>query len=253
MSNLFDLSGKVAIVTGASRGLGREIALGYARVGADIVISSRNLEACEAVAAQVRSLGRRASAIACDMSSWAEIDRLVESTYEHFGRCDVLVNNAGITQDPVMLTETTEELFDKFYQINTKGPMHLASEVAKKMAGSGGGSIVNVVSMGGIKPGSPLAMYCSSKAAFNALNRVMAEEWAQMGIRVNAIAPGPFLTEMLSDIADALPGYVEYAASITLLKRVAQPDEIIGPALFLASDASSYVTGQTLAVCGGAT
>jgi NAD(P)-dependent dehydrogenase (short-subunit alcohol dehydrogenase family) len=252
MSDLFDLGGRVAMVTGASRGLGKAIALGLARAGADLVVSSRRLPACEEVAAEIEALGRQALAVACDMSRWSEIDGLVERSYQRFGRCDVLVNNAGVTQNPLPLAETSSEFFDELYGINVKGPMHLAGRVAPRMGQAGGGAIVNVVTMGALKPGGYLGMYCSSKAALTALTRVMAEEWAPLGVRVNAVAPGPFLTDMLRDLDEATPGFIEHSAGVTLQKRVADPEEIVGPVLFLASDAASFVTAQTLPVCGGA-
>ena len=253
MNQLFDLTGRIAIVTGASRGLGKAIALGLARAGADVVVASRTLSDCEAVAGEIEALGRRALAVACDMGRLDEIDRLVERAYERFGRCDVLVNNAGVTQAPLPLTETSGEFFDALYAVNVKGPMHLASRVAPRMGEAGGGAIVNVVTMGAIKPGGYLGVYCSSKAALKALVRVMAEEWAPLGVRVNAVAPGPFLPDMLHALEKSSPGFIEHSADVTLQKRVADPQEIVGPVLFLASDAASFVTAQTLSVCGGAT
>jgi NAD(P)-dependent dehydrogenase (short-subunit alcohol dehydrogenase family) len=252
MNHLFDLTGKVALVTGGSRGIGKAIAIGLAQAGADIIVSSRTLADCQEVAKQIEALGRKALPVACDMAKWEDIDALVEETYKVFGRCDVLVNNAGITQDPLPIVNTDEAMFDKFFQVNTKGFLHLAQLVAPRMAETGGGSVINVISMGGIKPGGYLSMYCASKAAMNSINRCMAEEWAPLGVRVNCIAPGPIMTDMLGELDAATPGYIDYCAEITLLKRVGQAEELVGPALFLASDASSYVTGQTLAVCGGA-
>jgi len=252
MSELFDLGGKIAIVTGGSRGLGRALCLGLAQAGADVVVASRRLEACEAVAREVEGVGRRALPVACDMARSEEIDRLAEACFEHFGRCDVLVNNAGVTQVPGPMLETSGELFDQIYGVNVKGPMHLACQVAPRMAEQGGGAIVNVITMGALRPGGYLATYCSSKAALNALTRCMAEEWAPMGVRVNAVAPGPFNTEMLDDLERAVPGFREQSAEVTMLKRVADADEIVGPVVFLASEAASYVTAQTLSVCGGA-
>ncbi len=252
LQGLFTLNGKVAIVTGASRGLGKAIALGFAAAGADIVVTSRSLAACEGVARDIEALGRRALAVACDVADWKQLEQLVETVYREFGRCDVLVNNAGITQQMTPLTQTSEQMFDQVYGVNTRGPMHLAALVAERMGKAGGGTIVNIVTMGALRSPGHIALYTSSKAAMVALTRSMADEWASLGIRVNAIAPGPFLTEMLEDLASQMPGFLEYSEGVTMLKRSAQPEEIVGPALFFASQASSFVTGQTLAVCGGA-
>lgn len=249
---LFDLTGKVALVTGGSRGLGKAIALGFATAGADVIVTSRTLPSLQEVAGQIEAMGRRSLAVACDVGQWAEVDRLVDTVYEKFGRCDVLVNNAGIVQTMTPLTQTSEEMFDRFYGVNTKGPMHLAAAVANRMIPAGGGSIVNIVTMGGLRPAGYLALYCSSKAALIALTRSMADEWAPQGVRVNGIAPGPFLTEMMEDLEHQSPGFIKYSEEVTMLKRAGQPEEIVGPAVFLASQASSYMTGQTISVCGGA-
>jgi len=252
VTSLFDLSDKVAIVTGGSRGLGEQVALGLARAGANVVIASRTLSACEAVAKQVEAMGRAALPLACDMGKWEDIERLVARTCERFQRCDVLVNNAGITHSPLPLGETSSEFFDQVYAVNVKGPMRLSALVAPHMAAAGGGSIIHMVTMGAIRPGGYLGMYCSSKAALTALTRVMAEEWAPIGVRVNAIAPGPFLTDMLRELDAATPGFLEHSASVTLQNRVAEPHEIVGTVLYLASQASSNVTAQTISVSGGA-
>jgi NAD(P)-dependent dehydrogenase (short-subunit alcohol dehydrogenase family) len=251
MSGLFDLSDKVAIVTGASRGLGRAISVGLARAGADLVLSSRRESGCADTAEQVEALGRRALCVGCDMGSWSEVERLAEAAYGRFGRCDVLVNNAGVTQDALPLAETSESFYDEIQAVNVKGPMHLAGLVAPRMGEAGGGAIVNIVSTAAIQPVGYMAAYSASKAALRALTRVMAEEWAPLGVRVNAIAPGPFLTDMMTELEAKMPGFLEQTAGNTLLERIADPAELIGPVLFLASDASSFVTGQTLAVCGG--
>ncbi|HND14788.1 MAG TPA: glucose 1-dehydrogenase [Pseudomonadales bacterium] len=251
-AELFDLSGKVALVTGASRGLGRAIALGLAAAGADVVAVSRTRDACTEVAREIGSLGRRALALGCDIGNWQQVEALVESAYAAFGRCDVLVNNAGVTQQMMPLTQTTEQMFDHIYGTNTKGPMHLSALIAARMADSGGGTIVNIVTMGALRSSGQLALYTSSKAAMVALTRSMADEWASAGIRVNAIAPGPFKTDMLDDLAGQMQGFLEYSEGVTMLKRSGRAEEIVGPVLFFASSASSFVTGQTLAVCGGA-
>ncbi|MBV6416047.1 MAG: 4-formylbenzenesulfonate dehydrogenase TsaC1/TsaC2 [Steroidobacteraceae bacterium] len=248
---LFDLSQKVCLVTGANRGLGRAIAIGLAEAGADVIIACRDKAAGAAVAGEIASQGRRAQVVPCDMERWSDIDTLVKAACDSFGRLDVLVNNAGIAHDPLPLTDVDEGMFDRFFHVNTRGPMRLASLVAQRMAQSGGGSIVNILTFGAIKPGGYLSMYCSSKAAMRSLNRSMAEEWAPLGIRVNAIAPGPFMTDMLKDLAGSTEGFMDFTVQTTLLKRVAEPHEIVGPVVFLASAASSYVTGQILPVCGG--
>jgi len=247
----FDLTGRVALVTGGSRGLGRAMSFGLAEAGANVVVASRTLSACETVAAEIRAHGREALAVRCDMRDWADIDRLVERTYGRFGRCDVLVNNAGIMQTPSPLVQTDSALFDEFFGVNVKGPMRLATLLAPRMGTAGGGSIINVVSIGGLKPGPNLGMYCSSKAALQALTRVMAAEWAPLKVRVNALAPGPFRTDMMEEMDERVPGFIEHSVSTNMQKRMADPDEIVGAVLFLASSAASFVTAQTLSVCGG--
>lgn len=251
MDDRFNLTGKVALVTGGSRGLGRAMSLGLAEAGADVVVASRALAACEAVAAEIEGLGRRALPVSCDMRDWAAIDRLAERTYARFEHCDVLVNNAGIMQTPLPLVQTSSALFDDFFAVNVKGPMRLANLVAPRMGAAGGGSIINLISIGGLKPGPNLGMYCSSKAALQALTRVMAAEWAPLHVRVNALAPGPFRTDMMEDMDQRIPGFIQHSVSVNMQKRMADPDEIVGAVLFLASGASSFVTAQTLSVCGG--
>ncbi|MBW2422426.1 MAG: SDR family oxidoreductase [Deltaproteobacteria bacterium] len=251
MNELFDLSGRVAIVTGGSRGIGKAIAVGLARAGADLVITARKQSACDEVVAEIEGLGRRALALSCEMSSPSDVEALADRAYDEFGRCDVLVNNAGVTQDALPLMEMSQQFFDGIQAINLHGPMQLATRVAKRMTASGGGSIINVISTAAIEPVGYMAAYSVSKAALRSLTRVMAEEWAPMGIRVNSIAPGPVRTDMMTDIEEKVPGFLEEVAGNTLQKRVAEPDEMVGPVIFLAADASSYMTGQTLAICGG--
>jgi NAD(P)-dependent dehydrogenase (short-subunit alcohol dehydrogenase family) len=247
----FSLHGKVALVTGGSRGLGRAIALGFARAGADVIVSSRNGPASDRVAREIAALGRRSLGVACDMGDPTEIDALVDRVFCHFDRCDVLVNNAGVTQSLLPLVETPDTLFDDIQAVNLRGPLHLSTRLAPRMASSGGGSILHILSTAAVQPVGCMGAYTASKAALRALTRVMAEEWAPLGVRVNAIAPGTFLTDMMDDLERKMPGFIERAAANSLMKRPGDPEEIVGPAIFLASEASSYVTGQTLAVCGG--
>lgn len=245
-----DLSGRVALVTGGSRGLGRAMVLGLARAGADVVIASRKLENCEAVAGEVRALGRRALPVAAHTGNLADLDRLIELAYGELGRVDILINNAGINPAIGELSKLPPELFQKLFDVNTKGPWYLASRLAPRMAEHGGGSIINILSVGGLKPSALQGFYASTKAALGALTKVMAAEWADKGIRVNALAPGSYHSDLFDSTA-GIPGFMEGAIAASLQKRVAETEEIIGPILYLASDLSSFTTGHTLVSDGG--
>lgn len=245
------LEGKVALVTGGSRGLGRAMVLGLAKAGADVVIASRKLESCEQVAAEVRGIGRRALPFSAHAGRMESLDALLEQTYATFGRLDVLINNAGTNPVTAGLSELTPELFQKVFEVNTKGPWYLASRAAPRMAAHGGGSIINVISVGGLKPPAYQGFYAGSKAALHAMTKVMAAEWAGMGIRVNAIAPGSFHSDMLDAALKILPGFEEGSRDASLQKRIAETDEIIGPVMYLASDMSKFTTGATLVADGG--
>jgi NAD(P)-dependent dehydrogenase (short-subunit alcohol dehydrogenase family) len=246
---LFDLSGRVAIVTGGSRGLGEAMAKGFARRGAGVVVASRKADACESVADRIRSEGGDALAHATHMGRADEIDALVAATIDRFGRLDILVNNAA---NPLggMLADVTELAFEKVYNTNVRGPLLLASRSLDHLAASGQGSIINVITAGAFQPGPNLGLYCSGKAALWSLTKVMAKEWASRGVRVNALAPGPFRTDMMAPTLD-VPEFHDSIVDSTLLRRVAEPDELVGAAVFLASDASSYVTGSVIPVDGG--
>ena len=247
--NLFDLSGKTAIVTGGGRGLGKAIAIGLAGAGADVVVASRKVENCEAVAAEIAATGRRALAVGCHVGRTDQIDALVETAYDAFGQVDIVVNNAAMSPG-TQLVESSPELFQKTYATNTLGPMWLASRCAERMREHGGGVIINVVTTGAFRPGAGLGLYCSSKAALHALTLVMAKEWAGWGVRVNEIAPGPFLTDMMAPGA-ANPEFAARMYDQMLIKRIADPTEIVGAALYLASAASGFATGTTVTVDGG--
>lgn len=251
MDELFDLTGRTAIVTGGSRGIGRAVAVGLARAGADLVVTARDDTACDQVVAEIQSLGRRALALPCEMANPSDVEAVADKTYDEFGRCDVLVNNAGVTQDGLPLMDMSQQFFDEIQAINLHGPMRLATQVARRMAADGGGSIINIISTAALEPVGYMGAYSVSKAGLRALTRIMADEWAPMGIRVNSIAPGPVRTDMMTDIEKKQPGFLDEIAGNTLLGRVAEPGEMVGPVIFLAADASSYMTGQTLAICGG--
>ena len=242
------LAGKVALVTGGSRGLGREMVLAFARAGADVVITSRKIDACKEVAAEIEAMGRRAQPVACHVGHWEELDGLVEQAYGAFGRVDVLVNNAGMSPLYPDLPSVTEELWDKVLGVNLKGPFRLTSLVGTRMAeGPYGGSIINVSSTGSIRPAPHMLPYDAAKAGLNALTEGFAKAFGPT-VRVNTIMAGPFLT----DISKAWdPKVLERGMPHHALHRAGQPPEIVGAAMYLATDASSFVTGSVLRVDGG--
>jgi len=243
-ADLFDLTGKVALVTGGSRGLGLQMVRAFAAHGADLIIASRKLDACEAAASEVRALGRRALAIAAHVGRWDEIDRLIEAAYAEFGRIDILVNNAGMS--PRMPShEVTEALFDAVLNLNFKGPFRLASQVARRMAAGEGGVIINVSSSGALVPLPGVVPYSGAKAALNAMTVSLAAEYGPK-VRVNTLSAGPFLT----DIAKAWPEEARQRAD-NALGRPGHPEEVVTTALYLASPASSFTTGAIVRVDGG--
>ena len=244
MDPLFDFTGKVMLVTGGSRGLGYQMVKAFALRGADVIISSRKLDACEGVAEEVRALGRRALAVACHAGRWDEIDALIETAYATFGRLDVLVNNAGMGPR-VPSHEVTEALFDSVVNLNFKGPFRLASQVAKRMFDADGGAIINVSSTGSLIPLPGVIPYGSSKAALNAMSVSLAAEYAPK-VRVNTLSPGPFRT----DIAKAWPDEGKGPLAIPR-GHAAEPEDILTAALFLASPASVNITGSLVRCDGG--
>jgi NAD(P)-dependent dehydrogenase (short-subunit alcohol dehydrogenase family) len=222
--------------------------LAFADAGADVVITSRKLNACKAVAAEVEAMGRRALPVACHVGHWDEIDGLVEQAYDTFGRVDVLVNNAGMSPLYPDLESVTEELWDKVLGVNLKGPFRLTALVGTRMAsGPYGGSIINVSSSGSIRPGPTMLPYDAAKAGLNTLTEGFAQAFGPT-VRVNCIMAGPFLT----DISKAWdPSVREHGMPRHALRRAGQPDEIVGAALYFATDASSYATGAILRIDGG--
>ena len=242
--HLFDLTGKVALITGGSRGLGREMALAFAEAGADVIISSRKLDACEAVADAVRGKGRRAAAIAAHAGRWDEMDRLVEDAEAALGAIDILVANAGM--GPMVPShEVSETLFDSVSSLNFKGPFRLMANVAHRMSGRGGGAIIATSSIASLHPMPQVVPYAGAKAALNATVVSLAQEYGP-AVRVNAIAAGPFLT----DIAKAWTQEARETAN-NAAGRPGRPEEIVSTALWLASPASSFVTGAIVRCDGG--
>ncbi len=247
----FDLSGRVALITGGGRGLGREMAMAFATHGANVVLASRKVDLCQAAAAEIAALtGRTAVGIGCHVGRWDEIDALVDEVYRRFDKVDVLVNNAGMSPLYPSLAELTEELWDKVQAVNLKGPFRLSALVGERMSAAGGGSIINVSSVAAVSP-SPIEIpYAAAKAAVNALTVGLARTYGPE-VRVNCIMPGMFATDISRawnrDHVDAL------VDNEIPLRRVGEPSEIAGVALYLASDASSYTTGSIIKVDGGLT
>lgn len=248
-SQLFDLTGKVAVITGGSRGIGRTVAEGLAAAGADVAVVSRKLAACEVAADEIsRATGRRAIGLACHVGRWSECDTLVDAVYDSFGRCDVLVNNAGMSPLYPDLPSVTEELYDKTLAVNAKGPFRLSSLIGTRMAEHDGGSIVNVTTAGSLRPEVGHLPYAMAKAGLNALTLGLAGAWSPK-VRANLVLPGTFST----DVTDAWPpGLKEEVAAANPLGRIGAPEDLVGACVFLASDASSYVNGAQLLVDGGA-
>jgi NAD(P)-dependent dehydrogenase (short-subunit alcohol dehydrogenase family) len=247
-TDLFDMTGKVALVTGGSRGLGREMVLAFAERGADVVVASRKIENCEAVAAEVRALGRRALSVAYHAASWQGADDLAAAAYAEFGRIDVLVNNAGMSPLYPSVDAVTEDLYDKVMGVNLKGPFRLSAVVGTRMVADGGGSIIFVSSIASQRPSATELVYGPAKAGLNALTYGLARTLGPT-VRVNCIVPGPFLT----DISKAwdMAAFERSAKQGFALQRGGEPHEIVGAALYFATAAGSYTTGTTLNVDGG--
>lgn len=244
-SPYFDFAGKVVLITGGSRGLGFEMAKGFASMGADIVISSRKLEQCETAVAEIKAMGRRAIAHACHVGNWADIDGLVEAAYAAFGKVDILINNAGIAPVAPRAVDVTEDLFDKTVAVNFKGPFRLAALIGERMKEAGSGAIINVTSTGAIRPQANFAVYAGAKAALNTVTKALALEFGP-SVRVNAIMAGPFWTDISKSWREEVDKSIDSA-----VKRIGRPEEIVTSALYLASDKSSYTTGAILTLDGG--
>jgi NAD(P)-dependent dehydrogenase (short-subunit alcohol dehydrogenase family) len=244
---LFDLTDKVVLITGGSRGLGREMAWGAARCGADVLIASRNLESCRCTAAEIESeTGRAAWPYAVHVGRWDQLEGLVDAAYDRFGKLDVLVNNAGMSPVYERQTDVTEKMFDAVVNLNLKGPFRLAALAGERMAAAGGGAIINVSTHGSLRPHPSFIPYAASKAGLNAMTEGLAHAFGPT-VRVNTLMPGPFLT----DISKAWEFGDENPFGHFALQRAGNPAEIVGAALFLMSDASSFTTGSILRCDGG--
>jgi len=245
---LFDLSGKVALVTGGSRGIGRAIAAGLAAAGADVVVASRKAENCERAAGEIAAAtGRRAAAVACHVGRWRECDELVATVYERFGRCDVLVNNAGMSPAYDDLAAVGEDLYDKVHATNARGPFRLSVLVGTRMAEHEGGSIINVSSVGSLRPTPTDLPYAMAKASVNALTLGLAGAWAPK-VRANLVLPSASETDLTSGWP---PETKARLAEMNPMKRLGRPDDMVGVCVFLASDAAGYVNGAQISVDGG--
>lgn len=247
VASLFDLTGKVAVITGGSRGIGRSIAQALAGAGADVVIASRKLVNCEKAAQEItEATGRKAFPTAFHAGRWDDADQLAETVYREFGRCDVLVNNAGGSPLYPSLVEITEEYYDKVHSLNAKGPFRLATVLGSRMAAHEGGSIINISSVASIRPGARSLVYAGAKTALNAFTLGLAEEYGPK-VRVNCIIPGGVAT----DIAKAWSPEQRAWMEETPVGRIGVPDDFAGIALWLASPASAWVSGETIRVDGG--
>jgi NAD(P)-dependent dehydrogenase (short-subunit alcohol dehydrogenase family) len=248
-TGLFDLHGKVAVVTGAGRGLGRTIAIALAAAGADVVCSARSQSEIEEVAAEIRSLGRRSIALPCDVTDAVACEALAHGTLAGMGRADILVNNAGVNiRKPVL--ELTADEYASVLQTNLNGYFNCARAFGKHLVGQHSGKVINISSIMGRVALPNQAAYASSKGAIEQLTKVLALEWATSNVQVNAIAPTYFETDLTRPLFDD-PERNRFITERTPMGRWGQPHELAGAVIFLASDASSYVTGHTLAVDGG--
>ncbi len=249
MPRNYDLGGKVAVVTGGGKGIGRAISLGLAECGASVVLASRTLEELEKVADEIKANGGQAAPVVTDLMVNEEIDRLVETTIKTYGRVDILVNNAARSfLRPLM--DLREDGWDKIFGVNCKAAFLLSRAVAKIMGQQGGGRIVNITTVGAVRGGAGMGVYHASKAALSMLTKCMAVEWASLNVNVNAVGPG------LTKTAFSQPIWgnpeVEQMVTARIPKgRLGEPEEIVGAVLFLCSDDANYITGESIYVDGG--
>ena len=252
----FSLKSKVAIVTGGGRGIGKAIALGFAKAGAKVVITSRKMDDLEATAAEIKASSGEAFPVQAHLGKMEEINRMVKAVLDKFGRIDILVNNAGTAPALASVLDSEERLWDTIINLNMKGLYFTSQAVARIMKKQGGGKIINIASVDGFKPEPGVSIYSISKAGVRMITRAFALELARFNIQTNAIAPGPISTKMLDSNWYHLPPeeaekQKEIVAKMTPMGRIGEPDDIVGAAVYLASDASSYTTGAEIVVDGG--
>ena len=247
-AHIIDMSGKVVVITGGSRGLGRAMALGFAEAGADLAIASRKIESCEETAREIEALGRKALSVACHVGYWEQCDDLVEKVYGEYGKVDVLINNAGMSPLYDRPVDIPEALYDKVLDVNLKGSFRLCAAVGQRMVDAGSGAIINVSSAAAIRPRGNVITYAAAKAGVNAMTEAFADAYGPT-VRVNCIMPGPFLT----DISKAwdLEAFNRRAGEAIALKRGGEAEEIVGAALYLASEHAGYTTGAIIRIDGG--
>lgn len=246
---LFDLTDRVILITGGSRGLGREMAFAAARCGADVIIASRNVDSCVATAEEITAAtGRTAMPYAVHVGRWDQLDGLVDAAYDRFGKVDTLINNAGMSPLYDSLTSVSEKMFDAVVNLNLKGPFRLSALVGERMVAAGKGSIINVSSTGSLRPTPETIPYAAAKAGLNAMTEGLALAFGPT-VRVNTLMAGPFLTDISG--AWKLDQATQNPFRHLALQRAGDPTEIVGAAIFLASDAASFSTGSILRVDGG--
>lgn len=251
MENLFDLTGKVILVTGGSRGLGEQMVRDFSEQGADVVIASRDYEKCVSLSDELKGMGRKALPIRCDVRNIEDIQEMFRQTLENFGKIDIVVNNAGVNTSKAAL-EVTEKDYDFIFDVNIKGLFFCSQEAAKYMEKQGHGKIINLASVGGIKPLKRIALYTASKAAVIHLTKSLAAEWARYGIHVNAIAPGFIATEINEEERNDEELMGKMLKKISF-RKFGNPKDVSSLALYLASKQAEYITGQTFVVDGGFT
>ena len=247
-AEMLDQTDKVVVVTGGSRGIGRALVQGFAAAGADVVIASRKLDNCEALAAEVRAAtGRRALPVAFHAGRWADADALADAVYGEFGRCDVLINNAGMSPLYPDLVSVSEDLYDKVHAVNAKGPFRLSSLIGTRMAEGDGGVILNVTTAGSLRPNADDLPYAMAKAGLNALTLALAGAWAPK-VRANLLMPGAFDTDIAIAWGEEAKARI---GEMNPMGRMGRPEDMVGIALLLASDAGSYINGAQILMDGG--